>query len=307
MTHYLFKRILLLIPTLLFVSTVVFFLIHLIPGDPVDIILGDQALPQDKQFFREALGLNLPLGEQYISFFTNLFRGDLGTSLFDRREVSSLLWERFPASLELAFAAMIVAVGISLILGVLSAIKKDTFWDRATLFTSLLGVSIPNFWLGPLLILFFSIYLGWLPISGREGFSSIILPALTLGTSLAAILTRMTRSSLIDALREDYVRTARAKGLPEKHVVLRHALRNALNPVVTVIGLQFGVLLAGAIVTEKIFAWPGVGLLMISAIEQRDYPVVQGCILMIAMTYVIVNLCTDLFYAKLDPRIQLEE
>ncbi|MBI2083386.1 MAG: ABC transporter permease [Deltaproteobacteria bacterium] len=304
MMAYLLRRLLLLIPTLFFVSSLVFFLIHLVPGDPVDLILGEQALSVDKEAFRQMLHLDRPLGEQYLLFFKQLFQGDLGVSLFDRRAVADILFERFPASLELALTSLGIALLMSLSLGVFAAIRKDTPWDRGALLFSLLGISIPSFWLGPLLILFFSIFLSLLPVSGRSNIASLILPSLTLGTGMAALLTRMTRSSLLETLQEDYVRTARAKGVPEKRVILRHALRNALNPVVTIIGLQFGSVLTGAIVTEKIFAWPGVGSLLVLAIERRDYPVLQGCILLIAVTYCLVNLMTDLFYSKLDPRIR---
>jgi peptide/nickel transport system permease protein len=302
---YLVKRLILLTITLFVVSSMVFFFVHLIPGDPIDLLLGEQAIDFDRELFRKALRLDRPLGEQYLLFFRDLFHGDLGNSLFDRRPVFELLKERFPASLELAFAGLVVAMMLSLILGLSSAVKKDTVWDRIELLFSLVGISMPNFWLGPLLILLFSIQFKLLPFAGREDWTHLILPALTLGTGMAALLTRMTRSSMIDALHEDYVRTARAKGASEMSVILKHALRNALNPIVTIAGLQLGALLAGAIVTEKIFAWPGVGSLVVSAIERRDYPVLQGSILSIVFTYTFVNLLTDLFYAKLDPRIQL--
>jgi peptide/nickel transport system permease protein len=305
MFHYLIKRILFLIPILFAVSTLVFFLIHLVPGDPVDLILGEQALAADRESFRKALNLDLPIGRQYLYFLTHLLSGDLGSSLFDRRPVVSLLWERYPATLELAFFAMVIALLISLSLGVVAAIKKGSLWDHGSMFGGLLGISIPHFWLGPLLVLLFSVQLDLLPLSGRDETLSFLLPAITLGSGMAAILTRMTRSSMLETLREDFVRTARAKGVPEFWVILKHTLRNALHPVVTIVGLQCGALLAGAIVTEKIFAWPGVGSLLIQSIERRDYPVVQGCILTIAFTYSLINLLTDLVYTKLDPRIRL--
>jgi peptide/nickel transport system permease protein len=307
MLRYLGKRILFLIPILLAVSTLVFFLIHFVPGDPVDLILGEQALPADREAFRQALRLDRPVGEQYLHFLTGLVSGDWGNSLFDRRPVAALLLERYPATLELAFCSMGIALLISLSLGVVAAIRKGSVWDYGSMMGALLGISIPHFWLGPLLVLAFSIQLDLLPVSGRDDPGSFLLPAITLGSGMAAILTRMTRSSMLETLREDYVRTARAKGVPEFRVVMRHTLRNALHPVVTIVGLQFGALLAGAIVTEKIFAWPGIGSLLVQSIERRDYPVVQGCILCIAFSYSLINLLTDFLYARLDPRIRLEE
>ena len=307
MIRYLFKRILFLIPILFAVLSLVFFLIHLVPGDPVDLILGEQALPADREQFRKALHLDLPLGRQYLYFFTNLFSGNLGQSLFDRRPVVQLLLERYPATVELAFFSMVIALLIAIPLGVTAAVRKGSVWDQGSMLGGLLGISIPHFWLGPLLVLLFSVQLDLLPLSGRDEFWSFLLPAFTLGSGMAAILTRMTRSSMLETLREEYVRTARAKGVPEFRVIRKHTLRNALHPVVTVIGLQVGALLAGAIVTEKIFAWPGVGSLLIQSIERRDFPVVQGCILTIALTYTVVNLLTDLIYTKLDPRIRFEK
>lgn len=305
MIPYLTRRILLLLLILFTVSSFVFFLIHLVPGDPVDLILGEQALSADRVQMRQALHLDLPLRSQYFHFWEKLLSGDLGTSLFDRRPVFDLIWERYPATLELACLAMIIALVLSFTFGILAAVKKGTFWDQTSLLGGLVGISVPHFLLGPLLVLFFSVELDLLPISGRREAWSFLLPALTLGSGMAAILTRMTRSSMLETLREDFIRTARAKGVGERWVILRHALVNALNPIVTVVGLQFGALLAGAIVTEKIFAWPGVGSLLLQSIERRDYPVVQGCILTIAVSYSLVNLLTDLLYARLDPRIRL--
>lgn len=307
MIHYFVKRILLLIPILFAVSTLVFSMIHFIPGDPVDLILGEQSLQADREKLREALGLNRPLGRQYADFWKGLLHGDLGRSLFEKRPVGQMIRERYPATLQLAVCAMAIALTISLTFGVIAAVKKGSLWDRASMLGGLLGISVPSFWLGPLLVLLFAVKLDLVPVSGREQWSSVLLPALTLGSGMAAILTRLTRSSMLETLREDFVRTARAKGVPEKRVILKHALRNALNPIVTVLGLQFGVLLAGAIVTEKIFAWPGLGSLVVQSIERRDYPVLQGCILCIAFSYVLVNLGTDLLYTRLDPRIRLEE
>ncbi|RMD69271.1 MAG: ABC transporter permease [Gammaproteobacteria bacterium] len=282
----------------------VFLLIHLIPGDPVEVMLGEFAGPADREALRHALGLDLPLWKQALAYFSGLLNLDLGTSLHTHRPVASILWERFPATLTLALAGLSVAIALALPLGILAAIRKNTFWDRLAMGFSLLGISIPNFWLGPMLILIFSLWLGWLPVSGREGFSSLILPALTLGTSLAAILARMVRTSLLEVLGEDYIRTALAKGLSPREVILNHALRNAWLPIVTILGLQFGALLGGAVITEVVFAWPGLGSLTVEAIQRRDYPLVQGCVLLISITYVIINTSTDILYAWLDPRIR---
>jgi len=292
--------------TLLGVVTLVFFLIHWIPGDPVDVMLGESATPSDREALRRQLGLDRPIHVQYLQYLKDLAGFRLGTSLHDKREVGALILERLPATLELAGAALALTLVIALPLGMVAAARHRSLWDRTAMTFSLLGVSIPNFWLGPLLILVFSLWLGWLPVSGRESPESVILPALTLGASLAAILSRMVRSSLLDVLGEDFVRTARAKGLDARAVLWRHALPNALLPVITVIGLQLGALLAGAVITETIFAWPGIGLLTIEAIQRRDYPVVQGCILFISLSYVLVNLLTDRLYRIIDPRVRYE-
>lgn len=309
MKNYVLRRLLLTLAILFSVSSLVFFLIHLVPGDPVDLILGEQALSADRVAFRQALHLDLPLGSQFLHFFKGLFSGDLGQSLFEHRSVSQLLWERYPATLELAMIAMVLAILISLIFGIMSAVHhgRGSLWNYGAMFGSLAGISIPHFCLGPLLVIVFSIKLDLFPISGRKDFLGFVLPALTLGSGMAAILTRMIRSSLLEVLKEDFVRTARAKGVSEWRVILKHALRVAFNPVISILGLQFGAVLAGAIVTEKIFAWPGVGSLLVQSIERRDYPVVQGCILTIAVTYSLVNLVTDLVYQKVDPRIRLGE
>ncbi len=288
------------------VVLLVFFLIHLVPGDPVDVMLGESARPADRTALRVSLGLDQPLPQQLGGYFSGLLRLDLGLSLYKRRPVSQLLAERIPATLELASAALLTALLLALPLGILAALKRGQGWDWGAMGFSMLGAAIPNFWLGPLLILLFSLWLGWTPVSGRDGISSLILPALTLGTSLAAILARMVRSSLLEVLGEDFVRTARAKGLSEWRVVWHHALRNAWLPVLTLIGLQLGALLGGAVVTEVVFDWPGIGSLLIDAIQQRDYPVVQGCVLLISLTYVSVNTLTDLVYAWVDPRIRLD-
>ena len=298
------SRLLTSLVTLLGVVTLVFFLIHLIPGDPVEYILGDSARPADRDALRTELGLDKPLASQYANYLGGLLRLDLGQSLHSKQAVTHLLLERLPATVELSVAAFLLAILIAFPLGVLAARRKGTAWDSGAMTLSLLGVSIPNFWLGPMLILLFSMWLGLPPVSGMEQPGSLILPAVTLGVSLAAILARMLRSTLLEVLGEDYIRTARAKGVSEQGIVWRHALRNALLPVITLLGLQFGALLAGSVITEKVFSWPGVGLLLIDAIQQRDYPVVQGAVLLIALSYLLVNTSTDLLYRIIDPRIR---
>ncbi len=305
MIRVVLRRLLGAIPTVLAVATLVFALVHLIPGDPVEMMLGEGAQPADVEALRARLGLDRPLAAQYGHFLAGLVRLDLGDSLHFDRPVSKLLAESFPATAELACAAMLAALALALPLGVAAAYRKGTWIDRAARFFSLAGVSMPNFWLGPLAILLFSIHLDLFPVSGRSGWRSLVLPAVTLGLALAALLTRMIRSALAEELGKPYLVTARAKGLSEWRVVGLHALRNALVPVVTVVGLQFGALLTGAILTETIFSWPGLGRLLIQAIRLRDYPLVQGCVLLISVTYVMVNLVTDLVYAWIDPRIRV--
>ncbi|WP_133512054.1 nickel ABC transporter permease [Candidatus Thiosymbion oneisti] len=287
------------------VCTLVFLLIHLVPGDPVEAMLGESARPADRQALRAALGLDRPLGEQYLRYLGGLVRLDLGQSFQFQRPVADLLAERIPATLELAGAALALALVVAVPLGVLAARNQGGALDSGAMGLSLLGISIPNFWLGPLLILVFSLWLGWTPVSGRDGPVSLILPAITLGSGLAAVLARMVRGSVLEVLGEDYVRTARAKGLSEATVVRRHALRNAWLPVLTLIGLQLGGLLGGAVITETVFAWPGIGSLLVEAIQNRDYPVVQAGVLLISLAYVLVNTLTDLVYAWVDPRIRL--
>jgi peptide/nickel transport system permease protein len=289
------------------VACLVFLLIHLVPGDPVDVMLGEAAQPADREALRAAMGLDRPVHVQLRDYLVGLARLDLGVSLHTRQSVAALLAERLPATVELAAASLLVALALALPLGVLAAVRQGSLWDRGAMTFSLLGVSIPNFWMGPLLILVFSLWLGWLPVSGRDGLASLVLPALTLGTAMAAILARMVRAVLLEVLGEDYIRTARAKGLPEHIVVLRHALRNALLPIITLLGLQLGTLLGGAVITETIFSWPGIGQLTVEAIQRRDYPVLQACVLLIAVAYVLVNTLTDLVYAWIDPRVRLGE
>ena len=288
------------------VVTMVFFLVHMIPGDPVTVMLGEHAMAVEKAALRHQLGLDQPLLNQYVLFLKGIFQGNLGNSIFYRLPVSSIIASRLPATIILAAAAMAVALIIALPLGIIAGSRQYSTIDNFSMFLSLLGISMPNFWLGPLLIIIFSIKLDWLPVSGMEGLKSLILPAITLGTALAAILSRMTRSSLLEVISQEYLTAARARGLPGWRVLMKHALKNALLPVVTIIGLQFGALLSGAIVTEKVFSWPGIGSLLIQAVFTRDYPMVQGCILVISFCYIIANVATELFYALIDPRIRYE-
>jgi len=305
-TRFLLRRLLLTVPVLLGVATLVFSLIHLVPGDPVQAMLGDSASPQDIAELRGRLGLDRPLLVQYGSFLQGAVRGDLGMSLRTNQTVAAAILERMPATFELALAAMAVAALIAIPLGIIAAVRSGTGVDYAATTLALLGISMPNFWLGPLLAIVFSIVLGWLPVAGRGTPAHLVLPAITLGAPLAAVLARMTRASVIEELRELYVLAARARGLSFARAVLRHAFRNSLIPIVTVFGLQFGAVLTGAVITETIFAWPGVGRLLIQSIAFRDYPLVQGCILLIAVTYVGMNLATDLLYGLVDPRIRYE-
>lgn len=287
------------------VICLVFLLIHLVPGDPVDMMLGESAQPADRTALRHELGLDRPVLSQLGHYLDGLAHLDLGTSFYTKRPIADMLAERIPATAELAAAGLVIAILIAFPLGVLAAVRKDTPWDQGSMFFSLLGVSVPNFWLGPVLILVFSLWLGWFPVSGRDGLSSLVLPAITLGTALAAILSRMVRSTLLEVLNEDYIRTARAKGLSERTVIVKHGLRNALLPTITLLGLQLGTLLGGAVITETVFSWPGVGKLTIDAILRRDYPVVQACVLLISLSYVGVNILTDLVYGWIDPRVRV--
>lgn len=304
MADFLFSRLLSALLVIAGVVCLVFLLIHLIPGDPVDVMLGESAMPADREALRVALGLDRPMAAQLVQYLSGISHLDLGNSLHSKQPVIEILAGRIPATLQLALAALACALLIALPLGLLAAVRRGSIWDWGAVSFSTLGVSIPNFWLGPMLILLFSLWLGWTPVSGRESISSLVLPAITLGTGFAAILARMIRSSLLEVLGEDYVRTARAKGLEERHVLWRHAMRNAWLPVVTLIGLQLGALLGGAVVTEVVFDWPGVGSLMIDAIQKRDYPVVQGCVLFVSLSYVLVNTITDIVYGLVDPRIR---
>jgi len=302
-------RVVTTLPVVWVVVTVVFLMIHLVPGDPIVQMLGDGATASDIAGLRHAYGLDVPLGTQYIRYWIGLLHGDLGQSLRLHDSVMHLILQRYPYTLALTVAATVLGVGLAIPAGVASARRANRWPDRTLGIVSLFGLSFPNFALGPILILVFAIGLGILPVSGagvgtEDFLRHLVLPAVTLGLGMGAILTRMVRTSMLEELGQDYIRTARAKGLSENVVVYRHALRNALNPVLTVIGLQFGSLLAGAIVTETIFGWPGIGRLTLSAISNRDYALVQGCILAVGLTYVAVNLLTDSVYALADPRMR---
>ena len=294
------------IPVAIGVVVAVALLIHLVPGDPVDTLLGEFATPQERVQLRDRLGLGQPVGLQVITYLQQVARGDLGVSLIYNRPVAEMIMERIFPTAELAFLAVLVALLLGVPIGILSALQRGRWLDTLSSIFSLVGVAMPTFWLGPMLVLFFSVGLGWLPVSERGAWASYILPACTMGIALSAILNRMTRSSMLEHMRENYVRTARAKGCKEWVVIWKHVLRNAALPLVTVVGLQFGVLLTGAVITERVFDWPGVGTLMLEGLNNRDYPVVQGCVLLFSASYLLVNLLTDLLYGFVDHRIQLQ-
>jgi ABC-type dipeptide/oligopeptide/nickel transport system permease component len=298
------RRLLYTVPVIWLVVSLVFLLIHLVPGDPVAQMLGEGATPTDLDTLRHQYGLDLPLGEQYLRYWRGVLHGDLGHSLRLNDSVTHLILQRYPYTVELTVAALVIALLTAIPAGIVAALHRGRWRDNTVGVVSLFGLSFPAFALGPIAILLISIKLGWLPVSGAGSFAHLVLPAVTMGSGLAAILTRMVRTAMLEELEQDYIRTARAKGLPERTVLYRHALRNALIPIVTLVGLQFGALLAGAIVTETIFSWPGVGRLTITAISNRDYALVQGCILAVGLTYILVNLATDILYAVLNPRIR---
>jgi peptide/nickel transport system permease protein len=304
MLRYVGRRLLYTLPVLWLVVSIVFLLIHIVPGDPIQQMLGEGAASADIEAARHAYGLDIPLGQQYLNYWKGVLHGDLGPSLRFNQSVARLVANRYPFTLELTVSALILALALSIPAGVRSAQRRNQWDDRLLSVVSLFGLSFPNFALGPVLILFFSIKLGVLPVSGSGTPAHLVLPAITMGGALAAILTRMVRTSMLEELGQDYIRTARAKGVHERTIVYRHALRNAMIPVLTVVGLQFGALLAGAIVTETIFSWPGIGRLTIQAISNRDYYLVQGCILAIGLTYVAVNFLTDFLYSAVNPRIR---
>ena len=306
MSQYILRRFLQMIPIAFGILTLVFSLIHLIPGDPARQIAGENARPEDIVAIRKALGLDQPLWAQYVNYLGHVVRGDLGRSFQTNEPVSKQIRERYPATIELAFGSMLIALLVAFPLGIISAIYRNSWIDNVARFFALIGVSMPSFWFGPLLIIAFAINHQWFPVSGRdEGLRSLVLPSLTMGLALAAILTRMIRVSLAEELTQLYVTTAIAKGVPRSKAIFRHALKNALIPVITVLALQFGSLLTGAIITEQIFSWPGLGRLLIQSISTRDYPQVQASILVIALTYIFVNFISDILYSVVDPRIKL--
>ena len=324
MLQYVLRRLVSLLFILLGVSVLVFLLVHLAPGDPVRIMLGEEATVEDVERLNRIYGFDRPLPTQYLLWIGNALRGDLGVSIRSQLPVSTLIYERMPATIELALWSLIIAIGVGVPLGVLSAVRRNTWIDFGSMFAALVGVAAPNFWVGLILLSQIALYVAWLPIGGRgpsvgdalvgllrldpvvmwDHLRHVLLPALALGTSIMALITRLTRSSLLEVLGRDYVRTARAKGLKGLTVVYGHALKNALLPVVTVVGVQFGALLGGSIVIEVVYSWPGVGRLIVNAISQRDFPVVQGSVLMLAAVFAIVNLLVDLSYSLINPRIR---
>lgn len=306
MHRYIIKRLLMLIPVLLGVAFIIYAIMNVAEGDPVYQVAGPDATEEQLDALREEMGLNGSLLERYFRYIFKLLRGDLGTSYVSRMDVMQLYLQRLPNTLKLASVAMIVAVVISVPLGIVAAVNQNSIKDTVSMILALLGLSMPNFWLGLLLMLLFSLKLGWFPSGGAEGLRSVVLPAVTVGVGLAALLTRTTRSSMLDVLRQDYLRTARAKGVSEKRVVFHHALRNALIPIITIFGVQFSNVLGGSVLAETVFAWPGVGRLVVDAIDQRDIPTVTGALIMTTMLVTIVNLIVDIVYAYVDPRIKAQ-
>ncbi len=304
--NYIFRRLLHIIPVLFGVTLLTFSMLHLIPGDPAQILAGPDASARDIKSLRQQMGLDRPLAVQYVGYLEGLARGDLGRSMSTRRPVLEELMDRFPNTLILAVAGVGVAVLLGIPIGVFAAIRARTMVDHAAMVLALLGISAPAFWLGFILMMVFSVHLGWFPSAGYRSWGHLVLPAFTLGSGAMAIVARMTRSSLLEVLNQDYVRTARAKGLPEVLVIAKHALRNALIPTTTVVGLSFGSLLGGAVLTEMVFAWPGLGRLIVYSIGIRDLPVIQGAVLLLALTFVLVNLGVDLLYGLIDPRVRRE-
>ena len=282
-----------------------FLLIHLVPGDPVEVMLGESASTADRAQLRTDLGLDQPLIQQFGSYLAKLSHGDLGNSIHTKTPIIETIKARYPATVKLALLALLIGICIGVPMGIYAALKANHWQDIVVTLVSVRLSAMPAFWLGPMLMLIFAVWLGWLPVSGMDSKASIILPALTLGFGLSAILTRMTRTSLLEVLNDDYIRTARAKGLTERAVILRHALRAALLPIITIVGLQMGSLLAGTVITETIFSWDGIGRLLVESIEKRDYPVTQACVLIVALSYVLVNLITDVLYRFADPRVKL--
>ena len=306
MHRYIIKRLVMLIPVLLGVAFVIFAIMNVAEGDPVYQVAGPDATEEQLDALREEMGLNGSLLQRYFRYIGNLLRGDLGTSYISKMDVMQLYFQRLPNTLKLASIAMVVAVLISVPLGIVAAVNQNSWKDTVAMVLALLGLSMPNFWLGLLLIILFSLKLGWFPSGGSEGLISVVLPAVTVGVGLAALLTRTTRSSMLDVLRQDYLRTARAKGVSENKVVMHHALRNALIPIITIFGVQFSNVLGGSVLAETVFAWPGVGRLVVDAIDQRDIPTVTGALVMTTMLVTVVNLLVDIVYAYVDPRIKAQ-
>jgi ABC-type dipeptide/oligopeptide/nickel transport system permease component len=304
--QYIIRRLLLTIPVIIGVSIIVFGLIRLLPGDPAQALAGVQATPEYVEQVRERYGLDEPIHIQYWSFVTSMLQGDLGQSTFSRRPVTTELAERFPRTFLLASVSLFIATLVGVSAGIVSATRRNSLFDNASMLFALVGVAAPVFWLALMLQLLFAVQLGWLPATGMGSIRHIILPSITLGLASAALMARITRSSMLDVLSQDYITTARAKGLADRVVIYKHALKNALIPVVTVLGLQFGILLGGAVLTETVFAWPGVGRLLVESILRRDYPVVQGTVMLLAFLFVIINLVVDIIYAFLDPRIHYQ-
>lgn len=312
MSRYIFKRLISVIPVLLFVATFSFLLIHFTPGDPAAAMLGDEATPKNVAILREQMGLDKPLYVQFIDWYSKSLRGDLGDSFYLGRPVLQALLERLPATFLLAVSAFLIAITIGIPFGVIAAAKHNSIFDRSIMVLSIIGISIPSFWLGLLLIYFFSIYIGVLPTGGYtplsenviEGLRHLIMPALSLGLAEAALISRMTRSLMLEIIQMDYIRTARSKGVSEFKIIFKHTLKNAMNGILTVSGLSFGILLGGAIITETVFAYPGVGRMIVTAVLRRDYPLIQGSLLMISLSYVFINLIVDILYTIFDPRIK---
>ena len=299
------KRVLSFCTVVFGVLSLTFLLIHLVPGDPVEVMLGESASTADREVLRAELGLNQSVASQFGLYLSQLAHADFGVSIHSKTPIIDLIKTRYPATLKLALLALLIGVGVGVPLGIYAALKAGHWQDLLVTIVSVRLSAMPAFWLGPMLMLIFAVWLAILPVSGMDSPSSIILPALTLGFGLSAILTRMTRTSLLEVLNEDFIRTARAKGLTERQVILRHALRAALLPIITIVGLQMGSLLAGTVITETIFSWDGIGRLLVESIEKRDYPVTQACVLLVALSYVVVNVLTDLLYRLADPRIRL--
>lgn len=306
MYQYILRRLLLTIPVVIGVSIIVFGIIRLLPGDPARALAGVQATPEYIEQVRDRYGLNEPIYVQYGKFVAGAVTGDLGTSVFSRRPVTTEISERFPRTLLLASVSLVIATIVGVSAGIISATRRNSVFDNTSMFVALVGVAAPVFWMALMLQLLFSVRLRWLPATGMGGWEHLVLPSITLGMASAALMARITRSSMLDVLKQDFITTARAKGLAERIVIYKHALKNALIPVVTVLGLQFGILLGGAVLTETVFAWPGVGRLLVDAILRRDYPVVQGTVMLLAFLFVIINLVVDVIYAYLDPRIHYQ-